>query len=167
MSRAFTREGDQEELPIIPPRATLPQGVPNYVTPQGLIMLLKEQEELEAQQSELSKHDTNEARRELLILDMKLTPLNERITKAKEIDLSEQPRNEVRFGATVTLKMGPQKTIQTFQIVGVDEADFKHNNISFLAPIAKAIMGKKVGEKTEFKMGDEVKKMEVIGIKYE
>ncbi len=167
MSRAFSKEGDQQDLPIIPPRAELPEGVPNYVTPVGLQQLLNEQLELETQQAKLSKEDTIDANRALVVIDIQLTRLNHRIAKAREIDFREQPADEVRFGATVTLKMGKQKAPQTFQIVGVDEANVKLMKIAFVAPIAKAIMGKKVGEKVEFKLGDEVREVEILGIKYE
>ena len=47
MSRGFVKEGDQEETPIIPPRAALPKGATNYVTPTGLQLLLDERKQLE------------------------------------------------------------------------------------------------------------------------
>ncbi len=50
MSRGFVKEEDQEEAPFIPPRAALPPGVTNYVTPQGHRQLLEERETLEKQQ---------------------------------------------------------------------------------------------------------------------
>ena len=46
MSRGFVKEGDQEEVPMVLPRAFLPQGVPNYVTPEGLLLLSEEMEGL-------------------------------------------------------------------------------------------------------------------------
>ena len=46
MSRGFVKEEDQEEAPFIPPRAALPPGVTNYVTPQGYQELIKEREDL-------------------------------------------------------------------------------------------------------------------------
>jgi transcription elongation factor GreB len=49
--------------------------------------------------------------------------LNNRIVTAKIVNLSEQAPDEIRFGATITLKTEANKNIQTFQIVGVDEAD--------------------------------------------
>jgi len=47
MSRGFVKEGDQEETPIIPPRAALPNGATNYVTPTGMQLLLNERKQLE------------------------------------------------------------------------------------------------------------------------
>ena len=56
--------------------------------------------------------------------------------------------------------------IQKFQIVGVDEANIKKQKIAFVAPIARAVTGKKVGETVDFKLGDETRKLEVLEIKY-
>ncbi|MZP65628.1 MAG: transcription elongation factor GreA, partial [Bacteroidales bacterium] len=49
MSRGFIKEGDQEEVPMVPRRAYLPEGVPNFVTPAGLEQLLAEREALVAE----------------------------------------------------------------------------------------------------------------------
>ena len=56
--------------------------------------------------------------------------------------------------------------IQKFQIVGVDEADVKQQKIAFVAPIAKAVTGKKVGDKIDFKLGEEIRKLEILKITY-
>jgi len=55
---------------------------------------------------------------------------------------------------------------QTFQIVGVDEANVKEKKIAFTAPIAKAITGLWVGEVADFRMGGQGEKLEVLGIGY-
>jgi transcription elongation factor GreB len=76
MSRGFVKEGDQEETPIIPPRAALPAGATNYVTPLGMELLQTERKELEEESAKL--HTTNEQQRriELAILNSKLDLLN-------------------------------------------------------------------------------------------
>lgn len=55
---------------------------------------------------------------------------------------------EVRFGATVTIRRGDGRT-QTFRIVGEDEADPAHGSLAYVAPLARALMGKRVGETAE------------------
>ena len=70
----------------------------------------------------------------------------------------------MRFGALVELKQNGN--IQKFQIVGVDEADVKQQKIAFVAPIAKAVTGKKVGDKIDFKLGEEIRKLEILKITY-
>lgn len=166
MSRGFVREGDQEEPPIIPPRAALPDGAINYATPFGMAQLKDEKEALEKEISELSTTNETERRRELAVLNGKLDLLQERIFAARVLDPTQQPKDEVRFGATVTYRMLANKMINTFQIVGVDEADLKLNKIAFVAPIVVAITGHKVGEFIDFKLGNETRKLEILEIKY-
>ena len=123
MSRGFVKEGDQEETPIIPPRAALPPGATNYVTPQGMELLQAERSQLEDERATLPTTDEQQRRVELGVINGKLDLLNERIASARILDPSTQPKDEVRFGATVTYKISSAPKPQTFQIVGVDEAD--------------------------------------------
>jgi len=92
--------------------------------------------------------------------------LNDRIAKARIVDLKEQPQNEIRFGAKVTLKTGMSGNIQIFQIVGVDEADIAKGKISFISPLAKAMINKKVGDKVLLKRDRENVVFEIIDITY-
>lgn len=169
MSRGFVKEDDQEEAPIIPPRAALPPGATNYVTPLGHKQLLEEREMLENERKSLDISSDKERRQATAVIDGKLNLLNERIASARVLNSDKQPKDEVRFGATVTFKFlsGNQKgQEQDFQIVGVDEANIKQRKIAFLAPLAKALSGKKIGEKTELNMGGEVRQLEVVRIQY-
>lgn len=166
MSRGFVREGDQEEPPIIPPRAALPEGATNYVTPIGMKQLMDEKNSLEKEIAELSVKDETERRRELAVLNGKLDLLQERIATARVLDIDQQPKDEVRFGATVKYKMLFNNMINTFQIVGVDEADLKLKKIAFVAPIAVAITGHKVGDIVDFKLGNESRKLKLLNIDY-
>src|SRR5690554_4697628 len=166
MSRGFVREGDQEEPPIIPPRAALPDGVINYVTPIGLKQLKNELEALENEIAQLSTTNETERRRELTVLNGKLDLLQERIAAARVLDPNQQPKDEIRFGATVTYRKIANKLVNTFQIVGVDEADLKLKKIAFVAPIVVAITGHKVGDIVDFKLGTEIRKLEILEINY-
>ncbi|WP_339649966.1 GreA/GreB family elongation factor [uncultured Salegentibacter sp.] len=164
MSRGFVKEDDQEEAPIIPPRAALPAGETNYVTPNGLKELKEEEEKLTAERANLDKENETERRRAQAVIDGNLKLLRERISTARVLDPKEQPEDEVRFGALIELKQNGN--IQKFQIVGVDEADVKKQKIAFVAPIAKAVTGKKVGDKIDFKLGEETRKLEILKITY-
>jgi transcription elongation factor GreB len=73
--------------------------------------------------------------------------LNDRIIAAKIVNLNEQPQNEIRFGATITLKTETSKSIQIFQIVGVDEADISKGKVSFISPISRVLINKKIGDR--------------------
>jgi len=166
MSRGFVKEGDQEETPIIPPRASLPEKAINYVTPNGMEQLITEKEKLEKERSELDSINETERRRELAVINGRLALLQERIASARILDPLEQPQEEIRFGATVTYKMINTNTINTFQIVGVDEADLKQKKIAFVAPIAAAITGHKKGDIIDFKLGNEIRKIQILEIAY-
>jgi len=133
MSRGFVKEDDQEEVPIVPHRAYLPEGVTNFVTPAGMNQLLAEKQMLENERNNLSSARENEKRIELNYINAKLQLLNNRIAEARIVNLSDQPQNEVRFGATVTLRTEAPKNTQTFQIVGVDEADIAKGKVSFIS----------------------------------
>ncbi|HSP83579.1 MAG TPA: GreA/GreB family elongation factor [Gillisia sp.] len=169
MSRGFVKEDDQEEPPFIPQRAALPAGEINYVTKMGLDQLMEERKDIEHQLASLDIESEKEKRHARAVLTGKLNLLNERINTARVIDAHEQPREEVRFGARVTFKIlsGNQNgTVRQFHIVGVDEADVSLNKIAFVAPIARVLTGKKVGEKVQFKRGPEIQEFEILGIEY-
>ena len=166
MSRGFVKESDQEELPIIPPRSPLPAGETNYVTPAGLQALHAEREQLEADKAALPTDNEDERRRAATVIDGKLALLDRRISTARVLDPREQPQEEVRFGAHVKLKHVATGKLQEFQIVGVDEANVKARKISFTAPIARAVTGLWVGEVADFRLGGELRQLEVVGISY-
>lgn len=163
MSRGFVKEGDQEEAPFIPPRAALPPGEENYVTENGYRELLAEKLNLE-EELKLLPADETERRRASTILDGKLQLLNERISSARVINLANQPKDEVRFGAIVKFELNGK--IQKFQIVGVDEAQIKNYKIAFTAPLSRAMIGAKVGECVGFQNGDRKFKIKILKIDY-
>lgn len=166
MSRGFVKESDQEEIPLIPPRAALPSGTTNYVTPAGFAALEQERTDLEAEKAALPTNNEDEHRRATTFLDGKLALLNQRILSARILKPQDQPQEEVRFGACVKLQMGTAGKEEVFQIVGVDEANVKEKKIAFTSPLAKAITGLWVGETKHFRMGGEVKKLKVLEISY-
>jgi transcription elongation factor GreB len=166
MSRGFVKEDDQEEIPMVPPRAHLPAGVINYVTQVGMDELLAEKEMLINEKENLDISSENERRIALNHINAKLQLLNSRIAEAKIIDLKEQPQDEIRFGASVTLKIVESKSTQSFQIVGVDEVNISKGKISFLSPLAKVLINKKVGDKVVLKRPDGDRVFEIMDITY-
>ncbi len=168
MSRGFVREDDQEEAPFIPPRAPLPAGVVNNVTPRGLQLLLEERAALESERS-LPYESDDVRRRAWAEIDGKLELLNERIATARVVEVPDPAPDDVRFGARVTFRFnsGPQNgQSRTFTIVGADEASVKEGRIAFLAPIARALMGRRAGEKFSFAQGPAPQELEVLAVKY-
>ncbi|MBP1674996.1 MAG: GreA/GreB family elongation factor [Bacteroidetes bacterium] len=164
MSRGFVKEDDQEEIPIVPQRAYLPEGVTNFVTRTGMEQLLAEKESLIREKDNLASTNEQEKRIALNYINAKLQLLNNRIAEARVVDPKEQPQNKIMFGATVSLKTAMSGKIQTFQIVGVDEADIARGKISFLSPLAKALINKKVGDKVSIKRDREDIIYEIVEI---
>ena len=173
MSSAFVKEDHQSgPPPIIPPRASLPAGTPNYVTPRGLRLLREEMAELEAQRSQVEANHSDEADRtqQLTILNGRLSALSQRLAGAKLVDLASQPTDQIRFGATVTLKThsGQHADLErTFTIVGVDEASVDEGRLAFVAPIARALLGASLGQTVNLRTGLGEEKAEVVGISYQ
>lgn len=165
MSRGFVKEDDQEEAPFIPPRAALPDGVPNYVTPRGLQLLLDERNALEAERAAVVGSE-DERRRAQTVIDGRLALLNERIVTARLVDHAPD-NDEVRFGSTVTFTHESGRmtgTTLTFTIVGVDEADVKQCRIAFTAPLARALMGRHTDEVAILRLGAEQQRLRVVRI---
>jgi transcription elongation factor GreB len=166
MSRGFVKEGDQEEVPMVPQRAYLPEGVPNFVTRNGMEQLLAEKEALIQEKENLNITNENEKRLAINFINAKLQLLSNRIAEARIVEPEEQQQNEVTFGAMVTLKNTASGKIQTFQIVGVDEADIARGKISFISPVARALINKKVGERITLKRDREEIVYEITEIIY-
>ncbi len=137
MSRGFVKDGDQEETPMVAPRAFLPEGMPNYVTPSGLEALQNEMKELEDEKKSTSDRVTANW------LGARIALVDERIRSAR---LQEVPADcgKAGFGHWVSFRRGG-KTFAA-RIVGVDEADASRSLVSFLAPLAKSLMGHSVGD---------------------
>ena len=166
MSRGFVKEDDQEEIPMVPPRADLPEGITNYVTRIGMDELLEEKERLIAEREQLDHNNEKERRIAFNHINAKLQLLNSRINSAIIVDLGKQPQNVVRFGAMVTLKIGDETKLNRYQIVGVDEADVSKGKISFISPIARLLIDKKVGDKAILKLAKADRVFEIMEISY-
>jgi transcription elongation factor GreB len=100
-------------------------------------------------------------------INAKLQLLNNRIASARIVNPDEQPKNEIRFSASVTLKTEASGEIQTFQIVGVDEADISKGKISFISPLARLLINKKVGDRVILKRPVQDTVFGIMAIDYE
>ena len=141
---------------MVPPRAYLPEGVPNYVTKEGLAALKVELESLKA---EFAKVGDNYIMGNFIEAKMKL--LIDRISSAVEVDLCKAKKGTVCFGAWVRYNG------RVVRIVGVDEADVNKGLISFTSPLSKVLMGKKAGEVFEMKGPRGTEKITVEEVSFE
>lgn len=166
MSRGFVKEDDQEEIPIVPPRADLPDGVTNYVTQTGMDELRAERQALIDEKDQVDHSNENEKRIALNHINAKLQLLDERIATAQVVKHNEHDPDEIRFGAVVKLKLAANNRIQTFQIVGVDEAAFSKGKIAFTSPLARALINKKIGDKAILKRDQQDLVFEIMDLTY-
>lgn len=166
MSRGFVKEDDQEEAPFIPARAPLPDGVTNHVTQRGMRLLLEERVRLEQERASAIGND-DERRRIKAEIDGRLALLNERIVTARPSEPGSSPPADVRFGTHVTViyRSGPQQHMErSFTIVGVDEASVAQDRFAFTSPIARALLGRRVGERVDVMLGAARQELEVLAI---
>jgi len=166
MSRGFVKEDDQEDVPMVPPRAFLPKDVPNYVTPNGMDELLAERQKLVDEKADPEGVNENEKRISVNFINAKMQLLDQRIAQAVVVDLNDQPGDLVKFGATVTLRIDETQQTQVFQIVGADESNISKGKISFISPVARALMNKRAGEKIGVKRPKGDITYEIVDIKY-
>lgn len=159
MSKAFTKEGEGDGLEDLPPPVEeWPRGVKNYLTPAGHAALKRDIDGLR-------EAPRGEGRRKV-VLEQRLQALLQRLEAAEVIDPATQPRDEVRFGATVTVE-SEEGVSRRWRIVGVDEADPKRGWVSWRSPVARALSGRHVGDTATLHTpaGDE--ELTVTAIDYE
>lgn len=179
MSKAFTKESDDDIEPEIP---ELPTGkLKNYVTPCGLEALQNEYNHLwrnerpkvvetvswAAKNGDRSENgDYIYGKKRLREIDRRIRYLKKQIENAVVVDPQLQKNlSKVFFGATVTF-IKENGTKSTLQIVGIDEADLAKAKISWTSPVAKALIKSEVGDvvKLHTPAGDE--KLEILTIHY-
>lgn len=166
MSRGFEKEGDKEEVPLVPPRAYLPSGVVNYVTENGLRELKDELQALIVERDAVVGNTETDRRVARNFIAAKIALLDERIQSAQVVDSATQQGDVVAFGASVTLRYDSSSSLVNYQITGVDEADIRKGKISFISPVAVAIMGMTVGEKRKIRLPNGERTVEVVQMSY-
>jgi transcription elongation factor GreB len=169
MSKAFTRdENEGPEIPdVIPTPSILARGVKNYITADGAEKLRDELKRMvEITRPELARaKDDPDAKRQLARLDQRIMQLEESLQSAEIVSPPGDP-NVVRFGASVTVRAS-DKSATTYRIVGVDETDVENNRVSWMSPIAKALLNRRRGEQIRFKFPSGEETLEIIEISYE
>ncbi len=168
MSKAFTRESDddarEERRP--PRRLDLPPGAKNYITSGGARRLRSELAHLseELRPTLLNKTD---ATSELSRVDARIQQLRDILESVSELNPAATPDpGRVRFGATVTVRRNHGETI-AYRIVGADETDIDRGWVSWLSPIAKALLGATVGSRVRFRFPTGQEELEVLAMTYE
>ena len=181
MSKAFTKETETEDdLPDEPD--LLPAGGKNYVTPRGFQRLQDELRQLakierpkvvETVSWAAGNGDRSEngdyiyGKRRLREIDRRIRFLTKRLEAAEVVDPGRQKhRDQIFFGATVTYA-NARGTEHTITIVGVDEADLAEHRVSWISPIARALLKARKGDVVELRTPAGAETIEVVAIRYE
>ncbi|MDR0576646.1 MAG: transcription elongation factor GreB [Candidatus Accumulibacter sp.] len=185
MNKAFTRETDDDEddgVDASPNRPQLPQGARNYITPGGYARIRDELDQLlrverpqvvEVVQWAASNGDRSEngdylyGKKRLREIDRRIRFLTRRLDLAEVVDPAarRENRDQVFFGATVTLR-DERDEERTYQIVGVDETDFARGRISWISPLARALLRAREGDPVRFQSPSGWREVEVVGVEY-
>lgn len=180
MSKAFTKETDGDEAEQEETDA-LPAHLKNYCTPAGLkalqdelrVLLREERPKVvEVVSWAAGNGDRSEngdyiyGKKRLREIDRRVRYLTKRIENAEIVNPRQQKKtDQVFFGATVTF-VRESGAEQTVTIVGIDEADLANGKISWLSPVAKALMKMRVGNTIELRTPAGVDAIEVLAIHY-
>ena len=183
MSKAFTKENDNapddEDEEVIAP---LPVGSKNYMTPAGHIRMREEFDQLwkierpklvETIHWAASNGDRSEngdyiyGKRRLREIDRRLRYLGKRLENAEVVDPAiREDTDQVFFGATVMV-VDEQNAAATFSIVGIDEADPSKNHISWISPMARALMKAREGDTVTLLTPGGRREMQILEVRYE
>ncbi len=171
MSKAFTSEETPDDEIVVPPRAPLPAGSPNWVTPRGLARLREESAALDAERSRTRDAEISDAdrARRLAVLAARTAALHERISGAQLVMPPAEAPGTVRFGATVTVRTlegAREGEERAYGIVGVDEADPDRGLVAFTSPLARALLGRAVGDEVTLRLPRGEESLEVVAIGY-
>ena len=182
MSKAFTKETDNDqddELKAEEQQA--PKGSKNYITPAGYARLEAElQHLLKVERPEVVKvvswaaalGDRSEnadyiyGKKRLREIDKRLRFLTKRIGYAQIVDPTQQPHDKIYFGATVVVSDQDGEE-HTYTIVGMDEIDPAKGRVSWISPLAKALLGKEEGDTVTVRTPAGEQTLDVLEILYE
>ena len=181
MSKAFTKEDDNAEVEEPEAPDPLPAGLKNYITPRGLTALRDELQALhrverpkvvEVVSWAAGNGDRSEngdyiyGKKRLREIDRRIRFIRKRLEIAEVVDPALQKNHDqVFFGATVTYA-DEDDVENTVRIVGIDEADLEDGKVSWVSPIARALLKARQGDMVKLQTPTGPKSIEVVEIAY-
>jgi transcription elongation factor GreB len=183
MSKAFTKENDnapeEDDEEVVAP---LPPGSKNYMTPPGHLRMREEFDHLwkierpklvETIHWAASNGDRSEngdyiyGKRRLREIDRRLRYLGKRLENVEVVDPTiREDTDQVFFGATVTVA-DDENAEATYTIVGIDEADLRRNHISWISPMARALMKAREGDTVMLMTPGGRREIQILHVRYE
>ena len=181
MSKAFTKESDGDEDDLPEEIGGLPLAAKNYMTPAGFARMREELDALLRRERPAvvkvvtwaaSNGDRSEngdyiyGKKRLREIDRRVRYLSKRLANAEVVDPARRPATEqVFFGATVTYANGRGEE-RTIKIVGVDEVELDKGHVSWISPIAKALLRAEQGDVVKMRTPQGVEEIEVVTVAY-
>jgi transcription elongation factor GreB len=182
MSKAFTKESDREDEDDLPEETGgLPISAKNYMTPQGFARMREELDALMRKERPevvkvvswaASNGDRSEngdyiyGKKRLREIDRRVRYLSKRLANAEVVDAAKRPKTvQVFFGATVTYANGKGEE-RTIKIVGVDEVELDKGHVSWISPIAKALLRAEEGDVVKMRTPAGVEEIEIVKVTY-
>ncbi len=181
MSKAFVRESDDDDEVELPPGLQIPAGAPNYITPAGHARLKSELEDLikrerphvvEVVAWAASNGDRSEngdyiyGKRRLREIDRRIRFLTKRLENAEIVDpLRQGDNDQVFFGATVTIA-DADGVENVYTIVGIDEMDVSRGRISWISPLARALIKSREGDSIRFQSPMGIREIDIVAVEY-
>lgn len=182
MNKAFVRESDGEDEEELSSSLQLPAGTRNYITPAGHARLKDELEHLVKRERPhvveivawaASNGDRSEngdyiyGKRRLREIDRRIRFLTKRLEIAEVVDpLRQGDNDQVFFGARVTV-LDADGQESDYTIVGVDEADASRGRISWISPLARALIKAREGDSIRFQSPLGVREVDIVEVRYE
>ncbi|HEY9446812.1 MAG TPA: GreA/GreB family elongation factor [Burkholderiales bacterium] len=166
MSRAFVKESDDDLVAGELPERPVPVHA-NYVTPRGLELLQARLKDLNERHEALKRRadEDSAAKQAVREIDRDLRYFNAQIERAVVVDPAQQPRDEVHFGAVVSIEDEDGEKHE-FALVGDDESDVAGGKISWASPLAKALMNARVGDTVIWRRPAGETEVEILSIRY-
>jgi len=181
MNKAFVRETDGDDDEEIQPSLSLPSGARNYISPAGHARLKDELEELVKRERPriveivswaASNGDRSEngdyiyGKRRLREIDRRIRFLTKRLEIAEVVDpLRQGDNDQVFFGACVTIA-DTDGVENTYTIVGVDETNAARGYISWISPLARAVIKSREGDTVRFQSPLGIREIDIVAVMY-
>ena len=181
MNKAFVKESEESDDDLDLAQPDVPAGTKNYITPAGHQRLRDELLHLlDVERPEIvkllswaaSNGDRSEngdyiyGKRRLREIDRRIRFLTKRLDLAEVVDSSKQENiDQVFFGATVDYA-GDDGETHTVTIVGVDEVDLDHGRVSWISPIARALLKAKIGDTVALHTPAGVQQIDILDVRY-
>ena len=177
MSKAFVRESEDDEAPALEPA---PPPARNYVSPAGYARLKAELKSLvEVERPEVVRTvswaakngyrsengDYIYGKRRLREIDRRVRFLIKRLQAAEVVDAAGRDSDQVFFGATARIRTATEE--RTVTIVGVDETDTAKGRISWVSPMAKALLKARAGDTVALKTPGGTQRVQILEVRYD